>query len=664
MQTHSGLFVVIVTLLIFTAPPSVANLPTDETAANKTRVTASYNEPQGWDKFTSDDVVKFDAEEKDAVIAVMHITEAKNAEDAAKKAWLQLDPTFSRNVRTNIPREVSDGWDDKRRIEYVTSVAEHIGVYAYTHELDESWHVILVRGDAGTINKRGAAIWELVDSFRVSGFVPEDLSDVTAKKLTEAKIKELLAFIESSAEALNVPGVGVSLSQNGKVVYQGGIGLANIDEKQPVTADTLFMVASNTKGMATLLLAKLVEMGKLNWQDKVVEHYPDFKLGDDETTQSVRIEHLVCACTGLPRRDLGWVFNNEPTTPVEVLFDDLASTQPTSEFGKIFQYSNELAAAAGYVAGHVLYPDMDLGEAFDKAMREHIFKPLNMDNTVLSIEAALKSAHASPYADDLTGKISPIEQTQTRGFNHTVHAYRPAGGAWSSPADMIKYVQNELSEGIGPDGKRLFAKEPLLARRAPYVSTGENEHYGMGLATKTFAGITMVNHGGSLAGYMSNWYAFPKANVGLVVLTNSDEGWYLLEPTARKLMELLYDAESRAAKQIEVAAETQRLNKKNQQDEFIYPGNQSVLDNLARRYVNESLGELRVYQKQNDTYVDPGVWRTPVGTKQNADGTTSIVAIAPFLLGLEFLVEQVDNKKALTIKYGQSSYTFLEDEQN
>lgn len=659
MQALSYALIVAATLLTITVPPSVARQSSEpnDTSAN---VTASYTAPQGWKKYASGKMVRFDAQEKDTVIAVVHVTKATDAEDAAARAWRQLDPEFARDVRTNMPREASGGWNNKRRIEYVTSVAEHVGAYAYTHQLDDSWYVVLLRGSRGTINKRYAAVNELLDSFRVSGFTPENLTGKHAKQLSDADIQQLLAFIESSAAALNVPGVGVALAQNGNVLYQGGVGLANREEQQPVTADTLFMVASNTKGMATLLLAKLVEMGKLNWQDKVVDHYPDFKLGDEKTTQSVRIEHLVCACTGLPRRDLGWVFNNEPTTPVDTVFEDLAGTQPTSEFGEIYQYSNEMAAAAGYVAGHVLYPDMELGAAFDKAMHEHIFKPLKMNRTFFAMDKALNAEHATPYADDLQGNISPIEQTDTQGFNHTVYAYRPAGAAWSSPADMIKYVQNELNEGLGPDGKRLFAREPLLARRTPYVSAGENESYGMGLTMETMAGISSISHGGSLAGYMSNWYAFPDANVGLVVLTNSDEGWALLGPAARKLLELMYDAEPLAEKQIDVAAESKKLNKQTQQQEFDYPGDKAILDNLASRYYNASLGELQVYEEQGEVYLDPGLWRTTLGTKNNADGTTSIVATAPFLLGLEFIVEKADNKKALTIKYGQNTYTFTE----
>ncbi|GGW90421.1 serine hydrolase domain-containing protein [Alteromonas halophila] len=659
MQTFFSTLL-IAALLLTGVVPGYAHAETSAEPGNSTVVTASYAEPEKWKKYTKGGVIRFEADEQDTYIAVVHITGAGSSEEAAGKAWRMVDEDFNREVRVNTPRNTDGGWNEKRRIEYVTTAAENKGVYAYTHRLDEQWYVVLLNGSNGTINKRSAAIIELRDSFRVKGYKPEDLSGQTAKKLTDKDIEQLLAFVESAAEALNVPGVGIAVSQKDQVLYQGGVGFANKETRQPVTADTLFMVASNTKGMATLLLAKLVELGKLDWKDKVVEHYPEFKLGDEQTTQSVRIEHLVCACTGLPRRDLGWIFNNDSTTSAKILFKDLATTQPTSEFGELYQYSNELAAAAGYIAGHVLYPDMELGAAFDKAMQQYIFDPLNMDSTVFSIEAALRQTHAVPYADDHNGNISAIEQSPERGFNHTVYPYRPAGAAWSSPADMINYVQNEITAGVGPDGKQRFAREPLLARRTPYVKTGEGEAYGMGLQMGKIAGIETLSHGGSMAGYMSNWYAFTDASVGLVVLTNSDEGWALLDPTARKLVELMYDAKPLAAAQIEVTAERKRISQQTQQQEFAYPGDADILRNLASRYSNDVLGELRVYEEDGDIFLDPGVWRTQLGTKENKDGTQSVVAVAPFLLGVEFLVEEVDGKKALTISYAQDSYTFTE----
>jgi CubicO group peptidase (beta-lactamase class C family) len=76
-----------------------------------------------------------------------------------------------------------------------------------------------------------------------------------------------------------------------------------IEKKAPVDENTLFMVASNTKPLTTLMLAKLVEEGKFSWETPVTAIYPTFKLGSAETTARIRLKHLVCACTGTPRND-------------------------------------------------------------------------------------------------------------------------------------------------------------------------------------------------------------------------------------------------------------------------------------------------------------------------------------------------------------------------
>ena len=98
-----------------------------------------------------------------------------------------------------------------------------------------------------------------------------------------------------------------------------------------------------------MLLAELVDENKLRWDQPVTEVYPSFKLGDAETTQKVLVKHLVCACTGLPRQDLEWLLNYGTATPASSLAL-LGTMQPTSRFGEVYQYSNLMAAAAGYVS--------------------------------------------------------------------------------------------------------------------------------------------------------------------------------------------------------------------------------------------------------------------------------------------------------------------------
>ena len=164
----------------------------------------------------------------------------------------------------------------------------------------------------------------MYESLTRAGYQSEDLTGRTAKKITPEILKEFLAFVKNSAETLDVPGVGVGIIQNGEVIFSGGVGVKDQGTGEAIDGDTRFIIASNTKSMTTLLLAKLVEQGRIDWDDPVISHYPDFRLGDDKTTQSVLIRHLVCACTGLPRKDFEWIFNNSPDTPAQTVFDEVA----------------------------------------------------------------------------------------------------------------------------------------------------------------------------------------------------------------------------------------------------------------------------------------------------------------------------------------------------
>src|SRR6185436_10825581 len=111
---------------------------------------------------------------------------------------------------------------------------------------------------------------------------------------------------------------------------------------------------------------------KLTWDTPVISVMPTFKLGDDATTRSVLIKHLICACTGMPRQDMEWIFEYRQATPAGAM-KLLGGMQPTSGFGELFQYSNLMASAAGFIAGAILYPGMELGAAYDKAMQSRVF---------------------------------------------------------------------------------------------------------------------------------------------------------------------------------------------------------------------------------------------------------------------------------------------------
>ncbi|HEU4821757.1 MAG TPA: serine hydrolase domain-containing protein, partial [Qipengyuania sp.] len=512
--------------------------------------TATLIVPPGWTHSTKGAATVLTAPEGDVTIALLPVTGAADGDAAVAQAWKAFQPAFARPIRLAQDAPGRDGWDASRVVNYDIAPAEKHVAQGVALKKGDSYTVVLIDGALATVAKRGGQLGQAFGSLRPKGFAKESFAGKTAHPLDATRVKQLVDFTRESMAALKIPGVGLVLIDDGRIVWEGGLGVKDTATGAAVDKDTLFMIASNTKGMATLLLSTLVDEGKLDWNKPVTDYMPSFRLGSAETTRKVLVKHLVCACTGLPRKDMQWLFNTNPQTPASDTFVQLAATEPTSGFGEVFQYNNLMASAAGYLGAHIIYPGMELGAAYDKAMDERLFTPLGMTRTTHSAAEAMAGNWAKPYDVGIRGDVQPVDPRN----NDTVVPYRPAGGAWSSAHDMALYVQNELAEGMLPSGKRLVSAEALLARRAHNVPTGENQWYGMGLFEDASKGVTVVQHGGSMFGYKSNWFAIPSAGVGAVVLTNSDTGYALTEAVKRRLLEVLYDGKPEAAENIATGA--------------------------------------------------------------------------------------------------------------
>ncbi|HZZ64141.1 MAG TPA: serine hydrolase domain-containing protein, partial [Candidatus Baltobacteraceae bacterium] len=485
---------------------------------SKTVSGVMFTIPKGWSVRTHGPLVVMTSPESDFNIAIVDAGNAANANQAVRTAWQRYQPSAHRRLRLSTSTPARDGWDEQRNFAYETSPNEHRVVGASALRKGKRWTVAILDGSQATSDKRSAAIDLAGSSLRPAGYSKETFAGRTAHPLDAARINALTSFVQTGMRELDVPGVAIALVDHGKVVYEGGFGVRTLGDAAPVDANSLFMIASNTKGLSTLLLARLVDEGKLRWDEPVTEAYPSFRLGSEATTKKVRIEDLVCACTGLPRKDFDWIFNTTMQTPPSATFEQLATTEPTSKFGEVFQYNNLMASAAGYIAGHLVNPNMGLGEAYDSAMQSMIFNPLGMNETTFDMSRALGENHASPHGMDIEGHTALASPT----FNYVVVPYRPAGGAWSSAHDLIKYVQNELDLGMLPNGSRFVSQENLLKRRAHNVPIGEDSYYGMGLMDDEHYGISVIHHGGDLIGFHSDIIAIPSAGVGALILTNSD----------------------------------------------------------------------------------------------------------------------------------------------
>jgi CubicO group peptidase (beta-lactamase class C family) len=641
----------------FAQSPAPASGALSADTPGKTASGTRFTAPKEWSMKTTPSVVLIAAPEGDTTIAIVDVGAAADAGAAAAQAWRLYRPNAAYSVRLISSLPARNGWDERKLVEYETSPNERAAIQALALRSGASWTVFIIDGHDATVEKRGAAINLVVASLQPAGYSRENFAGRTAHPLDAARILALKTFIQTSMQELDVPGVSIALFDRGHVVFEGGFGVRELGKSDPVDANTLYMIASNTKGLTTLMLARLVDEGKLSWDEHVTQAYPTFRLGSDATTQQVLIKHLVCACTGIPRKDLQWLLNTNPNTPASDTFVQLAATQPTSAFGEVFQYSNLMAAAAGYIGGHLVYPDRELAAAYDSTMQNLIFTPLAMTRTTLDMNHALSDPnHASPHSDDVNGQV----RVASMAINYEAVPYAPAGAAWSSVHDMINYVQDELTPGKLPNGTQFISAQNVLARRLPNVPIGQDAYYGMGLMVDKTWGVEVIHHGGDLVGFHSDWFAIPSAGVGAVILTNSDRGVDIRDPFMRRILEVLYDGKPEAAASIASAAALEKAEMAKARERLVVPAAPDVASKLAARYVNSDLGHIDVIHQGNDVIFDFGSWRSTVASRVNNDKTISFITIDPGTLGFEFVMGNAGDRRTLTIRDAQHEYVYTE----
>jgi CubicO group peptidase (beta-lactamase class C family) len=616
---------------------------------------ASFIAPASWSVVARGPAIILEAPERDSHIALVDVR-ASSADAAVAAAWTAYRPDAKWPLKVSTPLADQDGWQNRREYTYETSPNERRDVQATAYHHGDVWTVAITDMSQPTEEKRLAQVVLVFSRLFPKGYHRETFAGKPALRLDAQRIAQLGAFVERARDQLGVPGVAIGLVQDGQVSFANGFGVRELGKPEKVDSDTLFMIASNTKAMTTLLLGKLVDEGKLNWETPVTTLLPSFKLGDAATTSHVLVKHLVCACTGLPRQDYEWLLEFKDATPESALAV-LGTIQPTSGFGEMFQYSNGLAAAGGYVAGHVAFPALELGAAYDEAMRGRVFGPLGMSATTFDFTRALAGDHAAPHALDIDDKPAAA----VMDVNYAIVPLRPAGGAWSNVRDVLRYVSMELARGVLPDGRRYIGEAPLLARRAPQVPIGSDEAYGMGLEVDSTWGIPVVHHGGSMIGYKTDMIFLPDQNVGAVILTNSDEGQLMLGPFRRKPLEILFEGEPQADARLTAAAQSLHAHIAAERPHLTVPAAAEVARALAPRYRNAALGELAVTSgTADDTWFDFGEWKSQVASRKNADGTISLVTIVPGMDGLEFVVGKAGGPRTLLVRDAQHEYVFTE----
>lgn len=331
-------------------------------------------------------------------------------------------------------------------------------------------------------------------------------------------IPAMEAYIEKARVEWDCPGLAVGIIHNDTVLLAKGYGTLSSESDQPVDANTLFGIASNTKAFTAAAIAILVDEKKLEWDDKVIKHLPWFRLYNDYVTQEITIRDLLSHRSGLKTfsGDLIW-YNSEHSR--REIIERARYLKPRYGFRSHFGYSNILYLVAGEIVSAVS------GKSYDAFVKERILRPIEMERSNLSIRDQKKDTNvALPHAK-VEGKWIPIPYVSWDNIT-------PAGGINSSVNDMLKWLQVQLNRGRTE--KELLwserqSREMWLPQTIDNVSAfSEKLHptkhfstYGLGWDLFDYYGYKIVNHSGGLDGMISHTFMVPELNVGCVILSNS-----------------------------------------------------------------------------------------------------------------------------------------------
>ena len=459
-----------------------------------------------------------------------------------------------------------------------------------------------------------------------------DLTGVMPLPLTGDRLATFETYIATALAELEVPGAAVAVIQGQETAFLQGFGVRELGRPEPVTPDTLLRIGSVTKSFSSLLSATLVDAGRLTWDTPLQELLPDFAVADAALTPRLTVKDAFCACSGLPRRDLEFIFDAHALTP-ERMIASMAQLPLTAPYGTTYQYSNQMVGAGGFAAAVADGgPANDLGRAYTIALRERVLNPIGMPRTTYALtEVVAGDDYAVPHAEDITGTLHPVPLMVDDAWLIPV---APSGALWSSAREMVRYVQTELGQGVAPDGVRVVSAENLehtwqpgipipAAPGTPPEMAAFAEHYGLGWVAGSYGGQRAIWHSGGTLGFSALVTFLPEAKLGVVVLTNgSGPASQLTYGIVFRLLELVFDQPETFNALMEARVAGAAAGR----DELLAELGQvdpAAVTPYLGRYANPDLGEMTLSFHDGTLIFEADGMRSEMRPRLNPDGAAA-----------------------------------------
>lgn len=319
----------------------------------------------------------------------------------------------------------------------------------------------------------------------------------------EQRVDAFLTQLDARRKELGVPGAAVVVVQGDRIVRIAGLGLRTLAPPEPVTADTVFAIASVTKQFTAMAVVFAVSEGKMVFEDHPRKYVPTFRLRDPEADAKLNMIDLLTHRSGLDRSDV--TFLMAPFTQAE-MFELAYRAKPAAKFREKFLYSNTMYALAGTAVGRAY------GTTYERFMTERLLQPLGMRSSTATHAEFLSSANRAAGYIGAAGAHTPAKPAD-------LTAVAAAGSLNSTARDMGAWLRF-----LNARGRIAGALEISPAAYARVFEVhyryDEKSGYGLGFDLQTRSGVLVASHGGNIPGYTAHVVHVPDRALSFALLTN------------------------------------------------------------------------------------------------------------------------------------------------
>ena len=345
--------------------------------------------------------------------------------------------------------------------------------------------------------------------------------------------KDFAKRVERARVAVGVPGMAVAIVEGDTVTFVRGFGVKAIGRSETVDADTIFPSGSTGKAVTVAALATLVDAGKIDWDDRVIDRLPGFQMYDAWVTREMTIRDLLVHRSGLGLGEGDLLFVPRTNLSRAESVRRLRYLKPATSFRSGFAYDNVLYMVAGQLVEAVT------GETWERYTAEHVLKPAGMLHSTSDSESRFAASNrAQPHARMDGGFRGAGTQEVLDERDELGRTAAPAGGLAVSANDMARWLFIQLHGGELPGhAGRLFSDSAHVQMWTPVVpqpidplpealkaTQPSFNTYALGWDVMDYRGTKVVWHGGAVFGFKTAVVLIPERHVGFSIQINSEDG--------------------------------------------------------------------------------------------------------------------------------------------